>query len=621
MQKLVFLFHSVRYLRPIQLWGRLMTVMRRQAFGRLPSYQRKYRCDNSKIEVYTRLHLSKTLSHTVSLEDLEGGTFTFLNRRVSLGNPVDWFPQQESQLWRYNLHYFDYVESLAASYHETGNVRPYQIFRRLACEWIDSCPLATPLAWDPYPTSLRISNWIKAYTWFAPALCEDKQFATELRQSLFVQARFLEDNLEYHLLGNHLIENGRALLFAGLFFSGPVANRWRRKGEQILWRELHEQVLDDGGHYERSPMYHQMMLNLYQEVVTVLEARGDAPPEYVQRKIKAMGDWLRTLLHPDGEIPLLNDAALRLAGPLHDLQSHPGTVEDGLYALPKSGYFVLRGQRAGNFLVFDCGPLGPDYQPGHGHCDTLSFELSLAGQRFIVDSGVGNYYGDLEWRTYYRSTRAHNTVVVDDAEQSEIWGRFRVGRRAAPLDVWWFDDKKRLAYVSGGHDGYSRLVGNVYHHRWLCWIDRRFWLICDRITGQGSHRVESLLHFHPAVQVMQTPLANAQTPQGTVQRGVDQLTVVPWGVQDVVSYHGVVHPIQGWYAPEFGLQKKNTVWGLRREGVLPLWLGYGLWPGQANVAIHSSSYDEHHCTVIVQCAEAIYSVTCTVAEVSVEKKP
>jgi uncharacterized heparinase superfamily protein len=108
--------------------------------------------------------------------------------------------------------------------------------------------------------------------------------------------------------------------------------------------------------------------------------------------------------------------------------------------------------------------VGPDYQPGHTHCDTLSYELCVAGQRVVVDAGTHSYGLD-EWRDLARRTSSHNTVQLDGCEQSEIWGAFRVGRRARPLRATlsaWQDG--RLLF-SGSHDGYRHLPGHPRHER------------------------------------------------------------------------------------------------------------------------------------------------------------
>ncbi len=225
-------------------------------------------------------------------------------------------------------------------------------------------------------------------------------------------------------------------------------------------------------------------------------------------------------------------------------------------------------------------------QPGHGHCDALSYELSLAGQRMIVDSGVEHYHEDPDWRAFYRSTRAHNTIVVDGAEQSEIWGNFRVARRARPLETQWAESD-RLSYVSCGHSGYLRLPDRVEHRRFVCCVDRRFWLICDRLGGTGTHRIESLIHFHPDVEVVSEFPLSPDVQVGEIRRGTETLRIVPWGFKHFASYRGAESPIQGWYAPEFGRRFPRSTWCLSTDCGLPAWIGYLLWPSSLEVSVTS----------------------------------
>lgn len=618
MQQLTQYVSAMRHLRATQVQGRLWMLIQRKGLHRSEHYRAWYLRRATGHEAVTPLPPLRGKDYPDNaldvnrVDELAANRFTFLNHSIDLGTPINWFPSGETQLWHYNLHYFHYAITLANAYEQCGYIDAYQIFRRLVHEWSQSCPVATPVAWDAYPTSLRLTNWIKAYTLFEPLLRNDEAFATQLRRSIFVQASFLETHVEYHLLGNHLIENGRALLLAGLFFTDPntlhTATRWQAKGQQILWDELSEQFLPDGGHYERSPMYHHLYLNLYQEVIALLQAKGLTVPALAHQRMAAMTDWLGSVVHPDGNIPLLNDAAFGMVNKVPALFAEQITPCNGLKALANSGYFVFRNKQAQDFLIFDCAPLGPDYFPSHGHCDALSYELSLAGQRMIVDSGVGNYDGDLMARLYYRSTRAHNTVVVDSAEQSEIWDRYRVGRRAYPLDVQWGECATQLAYVVGAHSGYRRLRGKVIHRRWLCWVDRRFWLVCDSITGQGEHQIESFIHFHPDVTVVRTPGPAGQQPSGEVCNAATTLQILPWGAQSVKTYHGEGDPIQGWMAPDFGLEQKNVVWGLACKAQLPLWFGYVLWPGKEAFTLDFDLSNEGRCQINLKTVDRSYGM-------------
>jgi hypothetical protein len=188
------------------------------------------------------------------------------------------------------------------------------------------------------------------------------------------------------------------------------------------------------------------------------------------------------------------------------------------------------------------------------------------------------------------------------------------------MDVRWSDDERGLAYVCGSHSGYRRLKGDVVHRRWVCWVDERFWIVCDQITGRGKHEVESLIHFHPDVAVRTMPLGSRHAPAGVVVRGGGALTIVPWGAQSLTTYYGATDEIQGWYTSEMGLPRKREVWGLCRSQELPIWLGYVLWPSSTEPSIDFSIIDEHSSRVVVRAAERTYRVDLNFDGATVERE-
>jgi uncharacterized heparinase superfamily protein len=318
-----------------------------------------------------------------------------------------------------------------------------------------------------------------------------------------VQVRWLRKRLEVHLLGNHLWANLKALVFAGAFFEGAEADGWWRTGLDRLRRELAEQVLPDGGHFERSPMYHAIVL---EDLLDLIQLARVYPARFPRAAVAqftsaaaAMLHWLRVMTHPDGGIAFFNDAALGIAPGYEALSAHArelGIDHDepslaGVQALPDSGYVRLQ---AGDAVVIcDVGEIGPDYLPGHAHADTLSFELSVGKDRVLVNSGTSTYEAGWE-RLRQRGTEAHNTVVVDGADSSEVWSSFRVARRARPFDVRWGSEGDEL-WLEAAHDGYWRLSPPAVHHRrWKLRADALE--VLDRVAG-GAGRAEARFHFHP----------------------------------------------------------------------------------------------------------------------------
>lgn len=471
---------------------------------------------------------------------------------------LDWHPDDVSRLWRYNLHYFDFL---------LDDTCPVAARDALIDHWITANPPGSPEAWEPYPTSLRIVNWIDYFLRTDGA----RSLKEGWLESLFHQAAWLARNVEYHILANHLFKNGVALLFAGVFFEGAEAERWLALGQRILEGEIEEQFLPDGGHFERSPMYHCIVTQDVLDVVNLLQATPAAPQNLralFEAKARAAIGFLDGIIHPDGDIPLFNDSAFGIAPHPQTLKTYAaailgegvvGTADEPplrVSAFADSGYFVCRhGQ---DHLIVDCGAIGPDYQPGHAHCDLLSFELSLSGNRVIVDSGVSGYDGD-PLRAFVRSTAAHNTVQVDGAEQSEMWGTFRVGRRARPLFARIEQRPDGEIVFEGAHDGYAHLPQRVIHYRRIVYRPAdRLWTIIDRLEGKGEARIEAFLHLAPGIEVtLKDGMFTARSRDGIV---VVTLTPVEWADLAVVG---------GRYCPRFAQPQDNQVIALRRRLALP----------------------------------------------------
>ncbi len=459
--------------------------------------------------------------------DILGGSLCFLNRREEVGYPPVWDRDDLPLLWRYNLHYHEFLWSL-----------PFTEARDVALDWIaHHRPGAGQVGWAPYPLSLRLGNWCALFFGRrARETAADPGFRQALWASVRDQANHLERNLEWHLTANHLLENAIALALAGCCFDHPEAVRWRRKGRALLEAELAEQVLPDGGHFERSPMYQCRVLY----ALRLLDASGDATLRaLVAPYSAALAQALALMTHPDGDIALLNDSALGIYPTPGELDCH--APPEGAFALPETGYYGARNGH-GDYVICDAAPLGPDYQPGHGHADLFSFELSLAGSRVIVDSGVSTYEAGA-MRDYCRSTRAHNTVTVAGRDQAELWGAFRVGRRCRPHGVEWRPSDSGFT-LSAEHHGYRHLRHAPVHFRRLQWQQTGRLAITDRVDAEGPVDSAARLHFHPDVE--------AALEHGRCRlRFGDREASVSWRGWEHAALEETV------YCPEFGVERPN----------------------------------------------------------------
>jgi uncharacterized heparinase superfamily protein len=522
LSSLALYFHTVRHLRPIQIAARAWFRLHRP-----PA--------DLRVAPATRTMNGEYAEPIAPAPSLVGpDNFRFLNCERRCTTPSDWQPLDASKLWIYNLHYFEDLNARDAMARVTWH-------KDLLVRWTAENPPGRGDGWEPYPLSRRIVNCVK---W----ALRGNAIPESMRTSLAVQTRWLTQRLEYHILGNHLIVNAKALLHAGLYFDGAEAERWCARAMHILTRELREQVLVDGGHVELSTMYQAAILEDLLDLVNLLRAYGRQAPLTWVTAISQMQRWLRIMSHPDGEIAFFNDAAFGMTPTFLELESYasrlglplqPNASAPALVLEP-SGYVRICAGAA--YLLCDCAPVGADYQPGHAHADSLSFELSVAQRRVFVNSGTSQYGTDAE-RERQRGTAAHNTVVVDGKNSSEVWAGFRVARRARvtrrPISF-----KPPVAVVDASHDGYRRLPGsNMHRRRWT--IDDRSLCIEDEISGRFATAL-AYLHIHPAFE------ARVGSANEIVLNSADDLTVR-------VTFTGAaaVQLLPGTWHPRFGVEIAN----------------------------------------------------------------
>lgn len=477
MSSLATYLHTLRYLRPVQVFGRV----RFKLWKPRPEEAAAPPLRTSAAEFAAPIYVPHSL--------LGPDRFRFLNLEGTCSEAAHWQRQAQSQLWMYNLHYFDDLNSADASarlpWHEL-----------LVRRWIDENPPGVGIGWDPYPVSRRIVNWIK---WSRAG----NSLTPKAQHSLAVQARWLNRRIESHLQGNHVFVNAKALIFAGLFFDGEEADRWLSHGLGLMQNEIPKQVLADGGHFERSPMYHAGFAEDMLDVVNIMKAYGRQFDANWRETIARMLVWLDAMSHPDKGIAFFNDAAFGVSPDTAQLHAYAARLKmgfvppesSGTHRLTSSGYVSV--DLPPFYLVCDVAPIGPDHLPAHAHADTLSFEMSFRGQRVLVNSGTSEYGLSAE-RQRQRGTAAHNTLVLDDEDSSEVWAAFRVARRARARLLEVHGENSEVS-IMGEHDGYRRLRGKNIHRR--CWkLQAQELVIEDEVDGT-FRSAKCFFHLHPAVHL------------------------------------------------------------------------------------------------------------------------
>lgn len=532
------LVSTLRYLRPVQVAYRVRRAARSIVNRALPGFaarrlQRRIPARPACRQFAPPAWESKpcmTGYGMFSAEGLERGEFRFLNSAKTFSGPIAWKNPEQSYLWDFNLHYFEYIHCVASRPGGADRVRGWMR------EWIAGNPCPREPGWHPYTTSLRTMNWVR----FFLAHPDGGVAHDDLLRSLYAQLLFLESNLEKHLLANHLLENGRALLFGGLFFSGKDADRWRAVGARILADEIDEEYLPQGGHYERSPMYHCILLEGLLETAQLLHAAG-SPPAWLPELLR-MCDWLWKIRTPDGWYPLFNDAAFGISAPpdhlLETAGRHFGWIPPAPAALSDCDQLCV--MRTGSwYCAIDGAEIGPSYNPGHAHSDNFTFELFFDGRPVVVDSGTHHYDRDAA-RLDERRTAAHNTVVVNGIEQSDVWGSFRVGRRSNPGRVTWREQPAGTLIFEGEYQNAVEPASRIAHQRTVRLDETDGLLVEDTLTGRGMLNAASYLHLAPGWS------AEADGPGLRLRLGTLELSLSlsPGLVATIDDYR---------YAPQFGL--------------------------------------------------------------------
>lgn len=462
-RKLALLFHTLKYLRFKQLYYRGYYLIRNK-------FLKKEHIKPLNREI-TSLHWKESFLYTDSYKNKN--TFEFLNLPHTFEAETDWNHSTLGKLWTYNLNYFDFLNQESISSEEG---------LALILDYIGKEAILKD-GKEPYPISLRGINWVKFLSKFSIS-------NTSINQQLRNHYETLFHNLEYHLLGNHLLENGYSLFFGAYYFKDE---EMYIKAIEILKEELAEQVMNDGAHYELSPMYHQILLHRLLDCISLVRLNSwkeDGLVLFLEEKAVKMLSWLQEVTFSNGNIPMVNDSADGIAPTSKQLFGYAKELHLNWEKtiLDDSGYRKFGNEQYEIFM--DMGDIGPTYQPGHAHSDTFNFELYVQGKPIIVDTGTSTYEKNA-LRQSERETAAHNTVKIGSQEQSQVWGGFRVAKRAKVNDL-----VETQSQTKATHDGYRSLKTN--HSR--SFTTKAFRIIIEDVLSKKINQEQvAFFHFHPSV--------------------------------------------------------------------------------------------------------------------------
>lgn len=484
------LFNTIRFLKLKQVCFRLFYFVRNRIFSQ-NGYRDLPKETKGLVWHGVEIHFNNSFS--------EQRTFTFLNITHEFGQEVDWNFNSFGKLWTYNLNYFDFL-----------NQKTIEKEKAIGLVW-DYIRSEKGLkdGLEPYTISLRGINWIKF-------LLRNRIKEQEIDRILYRHYQILYSNIEYHLLGNHLLENGFSMFFGAYYFQ---CERLYKKGRKILIEELKEQILDDGAHFELSPMYHQILLHRLLDCIKMAQLnpwKEDGLLPFLRARAEKMMAWLDSITYNNGEIPMVNDAAFGIAPSTDEIKKLAMSLhlKWDKAVLGASGYRKFN--KNGFEILMDVGNVGPDYQPGHAHSDTLGFEVYLNRHPFIVDTGTSTYDKN-ELRQKERETAAHNTVTIGNKDQTKVWDGFRVAHRAKIIRL-----EEGGFWLKASHNGYAPTI----HHREFNFTNDTI-EIMDTIYNQ-KEKARAYLHFHPNINNVLVKGHLIQFPDQALEIDID-------GAMDIIK--------------------------------------------------------------------------------------
>ena len=356
----------------------------------------------------------------------------FLNGKVTLLNECEefvwdgkWEVTNRSPLWNFNLHYFEYLMAYVNAYKKTQNKEYIEAIKTSINCWIKNNPKSkSGVGWSSYTISLRVVYWFSCLKELKSEFDDD--FIERVTVSLYEQYKYLGEHLEIDIQANHLLENLKAIVLCAIAFDDKLI---LERALRELKNQCKEQILADGMHFELSPMYHKIVLEALIRIAVALRGIGKKDLE-IENYIQSMIDVAYSFEQGTDRIPLFNDGGSNVAKSLRALldavKNHFEITPTFKAKLTYSGYFIYKWNDWK--MIVDAGKPGPDYNPGHAHCDAMSYELYYKGTPIIVNCGTYAY--QCKERSFFRSTAAHNTVMLDGDEQSQCWSVFRLGKRS-----------------------------------------------------------------------------------------------------------------------------------------------------------------------------------------------
>jgi hypothetical protein len=414
------------------------------------------------------------------------------------------------QYWRFMFYSFEPEKNLLFAGRESKDVKSKNEYNAKLLELVNSFidnGMDEPNSWEDYHAvafrTMTLTNiWWKLRE--QGALSEED--STRILQALKVHGDFLAEESHYEPQHNHGINQAAALLVLSVNFPDmPGADEWQEIAKKRITEGSRDLIDEDGILVENSPYYHFYALEKYWEVAQYSEDYDILMDDTLSTKVNQMISYQAYILQPNRKIPLLGaslDRQINYNGVYLDIadtnpelkyvltEGEQGKKPENLSIYyPTAGQTIMRsgwgkgdGFTSQTQVIFDVG----EYRTKHSDLDALSFNLFGDGKALLPDAGLYSYDKD-EITQYFRSTYAHNTVVVDGINQKSI-GAVNVGE---------FKEEEGYTYQTAQHELYP----GVSHKRALVLIEKNIVIVIDELNSNTDHNYEQMFHLFPEATI------------------------------------------------------------------------------------------------------------------------
>jgi Heparinase II/III-like protein/Heparinase II/III N-terminus len=408
----------------------------------------------------------------------------------------------------WELSRLQFAPVIAKAYGLTGERKYRDALRSLLTDWIVRNPVGQGVHWTiAMEAALRAISLCLTMDLLWPFTVEEKPWVDLVTKSLWVHFRFIQTHNEFSFLvrSNHYLSNLVGLTTLSAYLDGRGMGRRLRKYSGAVQREILLQTYADGGDREASTGYHVLVTQMAQHTLLVQRQSGCSIAANFEDRVRLMLDWVACLADQDGKLPLLGDcdngrvellsedieqamlpAGKRCSLRVGSLRRAAACASRPVSVLPNSGVAVVRSGEAS--VIFCAMPNGLAGKGSHTHCDKLSIVFRLGRDEVFCDSGSRCYTRSAEWRNIDRSTAAHNTLMVDEADQNTIpsgaGSLFQCGNEALVSAIEIVEGESA---VRASHWGYARI--GIEHQRTVRLTEHAL-MVVDELAGVEKHLLE-----------------------------------------------------------------------------------------------------------------------------------